>query len=357
VEYSVGTNNYPKRYRIEFIEPGVCSYEDVDDGTVFVSRDTLDRMRSSFIGKPIVNEEHKTLSAEEAFKLSDDEKYSIADGVIYDCGWLDNGWCYADCMIWNISTQQNIKDGFSASCAYKPTEMAEGGKWHGFEYDGEVKNGIYTHMAIVNNPRYEGAKVYGIPEEIQNSKASELWSEYLNSIKKENNNMAEKGKVFNFFFPKEKKNEVEDKERKEMQPPGTEEKLDMINAEESYIDIDGEQVPLSKLIEIYVAEQQEQKMINPDDEINVNGQKIKASALADSYKRNKMKTNEETDKKKEKDNADEEDEKKKEEKQNNFKKLENAMGKSQANGYQIVISTKADRIAVGSEKYGTRGNK
>jgi hypothetical protein len=167
--------NVPKRYRTEFIEPGVVSYEDSGQGKVFVSREALDRMKATFIGKPVVNVLHKDLTFEEAFKLSDEERESMADGIVFNCGWLPNGWQFADMIVWDLETQKNIDDRqFSTSCAYLPTEVNTGGKWHNIEYDEEVKNGVYTHMAIVKNPRYEKAKIYELPKEFQNSISDEL---------------------------------------------------------------------------------------------------------------------------------------------------------------------------------------
>jgi hypothetical protein len=347
-------DQYPKRYRIEFIEPGIVNYDDVDQGKVFVSREALDRMKSSYIGKPVVNEVHKNLTAKEAFKLTDEERESLADGVVYNCGWLDNGWCFADVIIWDLNTQDNIdKNGYSASCAYVPNEKSNSGKWHGFDFDEEVKNGVYTHMAIVKDPRYEGASIYELSNEYQNSKkADELWNQYLNSKKIKEKHMS----IFKFLLPKEKRNDLKPEGEKSEE---IKENEDVPKAEDSYIEIDGNQVPLMELIKTWQAEQKEkevmQNVINPEDEIDVDGKKIKAQELVDSYMRNKSKMNAEE--------TPEEIEKKKKEKEmeakenakgkNGFQKIENAM-RNNDDAYKIVINTKDDRIANGKSRYGSR---
>ena len=336
---------FPKRYRIEFIEPGICNYEDVEQGVVYIGRDALNRMRPTYIGKPVVNKAHRDLKASEAFKLTDEEKMSIADGVVYDCGWLENGWSYADVMIWNIPTQENIASGYSASCAYKPTEVDDGGNWHGFEYDEEVINGVYTHMAIVDDPRYERAKIYELPGEYKNAKAEELWQSYLNS----------KEKKMKWKFLSRKNNKTNE-------TVGEETQTKEMNIDESYVEVDGEKVPMAELIKTWQGEQAEKQIsenvMNPEDEIEVDGKKVKAQELIDSYRRNKAKKNEmeegEKENEMEEDEDEEEDKKEeKEQKKNNFKKLDNAH-KNHKENYTVVISTKSERVATGKAKYGTK---
>ena len=157
----------PVRYRALFIEPGIISYDDIGAGHVLVLRPALDKMLQSFIGKPVFNVSHNDTSAKTAFdfsNLTDDEKDNLACGVISAVRFDDaSGWYWADMMIWDAATQSNIdKNGFTVSCAYIPGEDtdATGGTYHGIHFDEEVLSGAYTHMAVVDNPRYEGARVF-----------------------------------------------------------------------------------------------------------------------------------------------------------------------------------------------------
>jgi hypothetical protein len=302
-------NEYATRYRAEFIEPGFVYYDDV--GTVLVSQEALDKMMSSFIGKPVVNYEHRDLSPEEAFKLDENQVSAIADGVVTDCGRLDNGWYYADMIIWNKQTIDNIDNkGYSVSCAYIPAKTKTGGKHNNVEYVEEVTNGTYTHMAIVNNPRYEKAKIY------------------YNSMEDKMAN-----KIFRFL----KNQDDEKKEEKE----NMEEK---INMNEAFVEINGEQVPIEKLLESYRSmkdnsEEEKSNVLNPEDEVDIDGEKIMVSELIASY----SKSNAEP----QTDEPDEPDVKE----NSNFKTVKNSIQKSQD---EIVMSvnTRSERLARGKKLYG-----
>jgi hypothetical protein len=292
-----------KRYRIEYIEPGIVNYEDEEQGKVFVSYDALNRMMPSFIGKPVVNLIHRALTYEQAFKLTDEERESLADGIIFNSGKLDNGRFYADAIVWDLDTQENIdKKGFSASCAYVPTEVGGEGKCHFVPYDEEVIDGRYTHMAIVNNPRYEFAKIYELPKEYRNSVSDEMIQRYQN-LKKEKTKMAGKT-IFKIFGFGEKKNSTEKPEEKK-----TEDKVENLNANDSMVDVGGEQIPLSTLIECYLAEQAEiakkeelekqaaakgekkEVALNPDDKVKINDKEVAVGELAACYGRQNAKKN------------------------------------------------------------------
>jgi len=341
-------NKYPQRYRIEFIEPGIISYKDVGQGTVFVSREALDRMMASYIGKPVINRLHKDLEPEEAFKLSDAEKQTLSDGVIYNYGWLDNGRGFADCIIWDLDTKKNIKDGYSASCAYMPTKVNKGGVWHGIDYDEEVTDGIYTHMAIVEKPRYEFAKIYELSSNFHNSISEKILSVYQNS---KEDSMSFKTKVFKFF-----RNDMDTK------PEVEEEK---VNIDDAIVEIDGEKVPLSEVIAAYKEEktaggdeggEDQGNVINPDDEVDIDGQKVLASELIASYQRRASKANAEppTDTKAEEvvDETKQKSNTKKDKPNENFKNLNNAI-KNSFEEFSITVQSKDERIKAGKKKYGS----
>lgn len=55
--------------------------------------------------------------------------------------------------------QNLIKKGWSVSCSYDYTESAEGGTENNIPYDIEFLDGEFTHLAIVNDPRYERANI------------------------------------------------------------------------------------------------------------------------------------------------------------------------------------------------------
>jgi hypothetical protein len=343
-------DKYPTRYRIEYIEPGLMNYDDVGQGTVFVSREALDRMHASYVGKPVINKLHKELRPEEAFKLSDEEKQSLADGVIYNYGWLDNGRCYADCIIWDLETKKNIKNGYSASCAYMPTKVNPNGVWHGIPYDEEVVDGVYTHMAIVKKPRYEFAKIYELSSNFHNSISNEVIKIYQNS--KEEHLMAKK-KIFSFF----KNNAMEDIVEEEK-----------VNMDGAMVEIDGQQVPLSEVIAAYKEEKSEEaqglevqesqnNVINPEDEIDIDGEKVLASKLIEAYQKRASMANAEdpTDTPAE-EVVDEAKQKENVKKNAHFNSLDNAV-KNTFDGFKLIVESKDERVKRGNEKYGSGGKK
>ena len=339
---------WPKRYRIEFIEPGICDYTDDGQGKVFVSREALNRFRNTFLGKPVINEDHIDLSPDEAFKLTEKSE-SLADGIVYNVGLAPSGMDYADVFIWDLKTQDNIKSGYSASCMYAPEEIKKPGKWHNFLYDSEIIGGDYKHMAIVKNPRYERAKIYELPTELKNS-----IQDNLEQIYKEGGKMD----IFKIFKNKLKNDAPEEKQK--------------MNAEDSFIDVDGEKVSIADLIKCYQAEKAEDNMLNEESEIQVGEEKIKGKDLADAYRKAKKNEIDAAEKKKkeeeEKANAaaeeTEEEKKKKEEmekakaenKKNNFDKLKNAVNNSNIFS-NVGYETREDRLKAGKEAYGAEEGK
>jgi hypothetical protein len=262
------TTSWPKSYRCRFIEPGLVAYADY--GTVLVRKEALDRMAPSFIGRPVINENHKEV---------DPAVYDqgLADGIVTRT-WFDaDGWYWAEMLVWDEGTQRNIEDNaYSVSCAYTVTETkSEGGQHNNVPYTQEIVNGEYTHLAVVRNPRYEGARI------IYNSK--------------EDTGML---KFFSWF---------KGKDGKEVKNAG---EVD----ENQTVTIDGTPVPLKELIAVYKAEEAEKAKaaelgaskpgITDDTLMEIDGKETTVKNLCDSYRNMKSRKN-----------AAEEEEKKKAEKE------------------------------------------
>ena len=145
-------SDWPTSFKCSYIEPGLVAYADV--GTVLVRKEVLDKMANSFVGKPVVNEEHKDVSPSD-FRLGK------ADGIINSV-WYDSqdGKFHCAYQIWDGDTRKNINNGYKVSCAYRVLRWGPGGIHNNVPYDREVLDGEYTHLAIVSNPRYEDVKIY-----------------------------------------------------------------------------------------------------------------------------------------------------------------------------------------------------
>src|SRR5260221_2164979 len=157
----VNAKEWPRTFKCRFIQPGLVHYDDM--GTVLVDRPALNKMAQTFVGKPVIDEVHKDANPEN-FK-------DIADGVVIRV-WTDpvDGWDWAEFLVWDEETMRHCKSReYSVSCAYTPTEVNEqGGLHNNIAYDGEFLNGVYTHLAIVKDPRYEQAKI------VTNSKGANM---------------------------------------------------------------------------------------------------------------------------------------------------------------------------------------
>jgi len=358
----LNANTWPKRYRCEFIEPGICDYSDIDAGTIYIGPDTLDKMLSTFIGKPVVNELHNDLTPEQAYKLSNEDLESLADGVVYDVGSSGNGWQYCDMIIWDKKTQDNIDiHGYSVSCSYAVIRNGESGTHHAIPYDTEVLEGCYTHNAIVNKPRYERAKIWELPSSLYNSVGDEL-------ISKINNSRGDKEmfkKISTHLFNGAKKDNSASN--------APEKKEDVVSMENAVIVLEnGTSIPLNDAIEAYnkVNNMKEESTKDPDsaekkdnaeEDDKKDDKKDNAEAPQDVVAEPVVKNacDGEDDKK---DNAEapqdvvaepvvKRENSKKEDKKH-FIQVKNAVAKSEE--VKTYVNTTADRYARGASRYGSK---
>ena len=105
------------------------------------------------IGVPVIIN-HKDITA----KNANEERVGVVSNV-----WFDDkdGWYWCDGVIWDETAQNLITDkGWSVSCSYD-VKLADdaGGTENNIPYDIEFLDGVFTHLAIVDNPRYERANI------------------------------------------------------------------------------------------------------------------------------------------------------------------------------------------------------
>lgn len=179
--FGTAEHPWPKAYKCNFIEPGLVFYQDLglcsvcgdkkscsegrnapgsacktEGEMVLVGQKALAKMAKSFIGRPVIDVVHEDV---EPNTIADGD----ADGIVTRV-WLDGetGWWNAEFLIWNPETQKHCDSPltWSVSCAYNPTDVnSDGGDYHNIPYHQEIKDGEYTHLAIVTSPRYEGARI------------------------------------------------------------------------------------------------------------------------------------------------------------------------------------------------------
>lgn len=148
----------PKVFYCKHIAPGVCAYA---DETILIGEETLKGMDKTFAGKPIyVNHQ----------KVDLENLQQEADGYVAESFYLPEDGCHwAKIIIVSDKGHEAIRKGWKVSNAYVPDEFGIGGEWHNVPYNREVMKAHYTHLALVDNPRYEEAQIL-TPEDFKTYK-------------------------------------------------------------------------------------------------------------------------------------------------------------------------------------------
>lgn len=123
---------------------------------ILVEKDTIDRMRPSMRGIPILNWKH----AQGDYKnwIKDGKSVGIVTASQWDGA---DAWEHCQYFLWDREAKANARNGFRLSNAWKEDEIDwTPGVHNGVPYDGRLVAAHYTHLAIVPNPRYEGAVIY-----------------------------------------------------------------------------------------------------------------------------------------------------------------------------------------------------
>lgn len=318
----------PKIYYCRHIEKGVTAYENEN---IFLEDEALNKMDKTMAGVPV-----KVFHVD---KVDVSTIETDSDGFVIESFYCkSDGWHWAKFIAVTDACHDAIQKGWSVSNAYIPTESGAGGECHSVPYDRKILNGKYTHLAIVPNPRYEGAKIF-TPEQFE---------EYKRKKTEELQN-AKKGKIMFKFFKK----------------VPIEKDID----ENSMVQLEnGKEVSLKEMMEVVQNAKKNEddgkekdEKLNMDTEIEVGEEKMPIKELVNRYlkasKKNEDEESEEEKKKKAeeaKKNAEEEEKKKKEEeeKQNAAKKLEEIKNAHNMANKDVVIETSQDQLARGKARYG-----
>lgn len=179
---------WPKTYTCKFIEPGLVSYQDCGAGVALVTKETLDKMLNSIIGKPVI------------IAHSDVTPANMKEHAI---GYVTNayfephdGWYYCSFLITDDKGHEVVRNGASVSCGYKVLNTRGGGEWHAIPYNEEIIDGEYEHLALVFTPRYEDSRI------LVNSKGKKI-------VIENNNTQEEEKPMFGFLKKKNDKGELE----------------------------------------------------------------------------------------------------------------------------------------------------
>lgn len=173
---------FPARYYARHIKEGLVHYlEKGEDKLYLLTNEALQKMNSSFEGKPLY-----VLHVDD---VDLDNLREEADGYVVKSFYneFDGAW-WTEIIVVSDEGHEAVEKGWAVSNCYSPTELGAGGVYHDINYQKEVKNGRYEHLAIVNNPRYEEAVIM-TPEKFK--EFNELQQQQLQQLKnsKENEEM------------------------------------------------------------------------------------------------------------------------------------------------------------------------
>lgn len=133
--------------------PGVAEYRPSgkEPFRVYLNEQTIRKMDPTFAGRPVfvghvdeVNEDVDALKAE-------------ADGWVIESFFnAADGKHWSKFIVVSEKAEEAIKKGWRLSNCYVQKGPTGGpGYWNGVEYEKEIKDGEYHHLAIVPDPRYE----------------------------------------------------------------------------------------------------------------------------------------------------------------------------------------------------------
>jgi hypothetical protein len=142
-----------RRFYGKHFWPGVAEYHEGDKvSRVLLLEDTIRRMNPTFEGKPVF-----VKHVDDVITKPLDELKQEADGWVVRSFYNESdGDTWAEFMIVSKKGLQAIENGWRLSNAYVKTKVnPKKGQWNGVDYDEEILDGEYEHLAIVDNPRYE----------------------------------------------------------------------------------------------------------------------------------------------------------------------------------------------------------
>ena len=139
-----------KKFKSRFIQGGLAGYPQ-QYGTVLIKKESLDKFVNTLEGKPVIIN-HQEVNAN---NVND-----IEVGRVHNVWFDSDGWYWCDGVITNQKALDLIEKGWSVSCSYNVSNYSDrGGTENNIKYDMEFLDGNFTHLAIVKNPRYEGADI------------------------------------------------------------------------------------------------------------------------------------------------------------------------------------------------------
>lgn len=347
----------PKVYFGLHMAEGVAEYREAgkDPHRVLVLENAIKQMDKSFSGKPVyvghVSEVNLDKIQEEADGYVVKSFYNKADGK----HWVEF-------IVVSDKGHSAIQSGWKLSNAYVIKKASSGGVWHGVDFDREIIEGEYEHLAIVDNPRYAESVVLTQDQfkEYNLKKETELLKLANSQTKKSETNNKGVSMKFNFFKKEKIENGLElestsvvlPKSKKEVTVAEAIEAADTLHNMNGYangdhfVKVGEEEMSVNELVEKYNGMCAEKKKNEEDAE----------KAKNEAAEKDEDKKENEDDKEDKKENKEEEkvDVEVKEKKENHIEAIKNA--EKIANSVKVkteVVQTSSDQVARGKSRYGS----
>ena len=146
-----------KRFFCNFIEPGLVSYEDCGGDTELLRKETIDAALATAIGNPLTVRHVPT-------NIAQVELERVSRGEIDKVGYnAETGWYFCEGPVTDDHARQLLRANDlnrpKPSCGYTVLEFGPGGVYHNIPFAREITKIKFHHLAIVDNPRYEGADI------------------------------------------------------------------------------------------------------------------------------------------------------------------------------------------------------
>lgn len=133
-------------FKSRFLQAGLVKY---DFGVCLLKKETIDKFINTFVGCPVIID-HKD-------DIAEDDSVGTINTIWFSA---EDGWYWCSGILTDPKAIELIENGYNVSCQYRITEYSENteGKLHNANpYDKEILDGVFEHLAIVENPRYEDA--------------------------------------------------------------------------------------------------------------------------------------------------------------------------------------------------------
>ena len=257
-----------KTIRMPCMRRGLVSYP---DETILVTQNSLDELAKTAFGIPVVIE-HPGIPID-GQSIKDIKVVGRVAKFNYE---PEADLWFAEFVVDDDEAVQLLKNGHGVSTAWYGNEYKSGGTYNNVPYDRELLTARYEHLAIVKNPRYEMAK----DPVFLNSKAGDTRQAkpepstiLINSKANSIGGIKMLAKIWRTVREEVKANENE----------------------ELVLELEHGQVPLSKVVEELksmkakeAAKKDEEakpaaRVLNADDEVEVDGRKMKVHELVSEY--------------------------------------------------------------------------